>query len=196
MHTLMMALSALIILAGSSACAQETGPKGFNTSGFIANAVGDQCWYNQIYEKTNLHFLPESMAKTTGQDVRTIHFEDADCIANELEDMPAAEIVNKYMINRTISNWFLDSYVLEDANFDTRNVRPHGRDEARGECIQSLDENGGDGIVTLLNGRAANCHRTQTQAAAVTVCHRPIAWLRNWRNVFRDIRWRWTLKVL
>ena len=52
------------------------------------------------------------------------------------------------------------------------------------------------GIVTLLNGRAANWHRTQAQAAAVTVCHRPIAWLRNWRNVFRDIRWRWTLKVL
>ena len=53
-----------------------------------------------------------------------------------------------------------------------------------------------DGIVTLLNGRAANWHRTQAQAAAVTVCHRPIAWLRNWRNVFQDIRWRWTLKVL
>ena len=53
-----------------------------------------------------------------------------------------------------------------------------------------------NGIVTLLNGRAANWHRTQAQAAAVAVCHRPIAWLRNWRNVFRDIRWRWTLKVL
>ena len=46
----------------------------------------------------------------------------------------------------------------------------------------------GKGIVTLLNGRAANWHRTQAQAAAVTVCHRPIAWLRNWRNVFQDIR--------
>ena len=53
-------------------------------------------------------------------------------------------------------------------------------------------------VVTLLNGRAANWHRTQAQAAAVAVavCHRPIAWLRNWRNVFREIRWRWTLKVL
>ncbi len=53
-----------------------------------------------------------------------------------------------------------------------------------------------DGIVTLLNDRAANWYKTQTQAATVAVCHRPIAWLRNWRNVFREIRWRWTLKVL
>ena len=53
-----------------------------------------------------------------------------------------------------------------------------------------------DGIVTLINGHAANWHRTQTHAATVTVCHRPIAWLRNWRNVLREIRWRWTLKVL
>ena len=52
------------------------------------------------------------------------------------------------------------------------------------------------GIVTLLNSRAANWHGTQTQAAAVTVCHRSIAWLRNWRNVLREIRWRWTLLVL
>ena len=52
------------------------------------------------------------------------------------------------------------------------------------------------GIVTLINGHAANWHRTQTHAAAVTVCHRSIAWLRNWRKVLREIRWRWTLKVL
>ena len=31
------------------------------------------------------------------------------------------------------------------------------------------------GVVTLLHGRAANWHRTQAQAAAVAVCHRPIA---------------------
>ena len=39
-----------------------------------------------------------------------------------------------------------------------------------------------------INGHAANWHRTQTHAAAVTVCHRSIAWLRNWRNVLREIR--------
>ena len=43
------------------------------------------------------------------------------------------------------------------------------------------------GVVTLLKGRAANWHRTQAQAAVVAVCHRPIAWLRYWRNVFREI---------
>ena len=51
-------------------------------------------------------------------------------------------------------------------------------------------------VVTLLNGRAANWLRTQAQAAAAAVCHRPIVWLRNWRNVFREIRWRWALKGL
>ena len=30
----------------------------------------------------------------------------------------------------------------------------------------------------------------------MTVCHGPIAWLRNWRDIFREIRWRWTLTVL
>ena len=44
------------------------------------------------------------------------------------------------------------------------------------------------GVVTLLNDRAVNWHRTQAQAVAVAVCHRLIAWLRNWRNVFREIR--------
>ena len=68
--------------------------------------------------------------------------------------------------------------------------------EAAGATLLYLPPYSPDGIVTLLNGRAVNWHRTQAQAAAVTVCHRPIAWLRNWRNVFRDIRWRWTLKVL
>ena len=32
-----------------------------------------------------------------------------------------------------------------------------------------------NGIVTLLNGRAANWLGTQTHAIAVMVCHRPIA---------------------
>ncbi len=44
------------------------------------------------------------------------------------------------------------------------------------------------GVVTLLNDRAVNWHRTQAQAVAVAVCHRPIAWSRNRRNVFREIR--------
>ena len=37
-------------------------------------------------------------------------------------------------------------------------------------------------VVTLLNDRAVNWHRTQAQAVAV--CHRLIAWLRNRRKVF------------
>ncbi len=37
---------------------------------------------------------------------------------------------------------------------------------------------------------------TSAQAAAVAVRHTLIAWLRNRRNVLREIRWRWTLNVL
>ena len=51
-------------------------------------------------------------------------------------------------------------------------------------------------IVTLLNSRAANWHKNQSQVAVVKVRHRPIAWLRNGREVLREILWRRTLKVL
>ena len=62
----------------------------------------------------------------------------------------------------------------------------------RAEQMREFDRRGGRcicmGVVTLLNDRAANWLRTQAQAAAMAVCHRPIAWLRNRRNVFREIR--------
>ena len=64
----------------------------------------------------------------------------------------------------------------------------NGRDSVPGGRLDLRVSPAIYGVVTLLNGRAANWHRTQAQAAAVTVCHRPIAWLRNWRNVFREIR--------
>ena len=53
-----------------------------------------------------------------------------------------------------------------------------------------------DGVVTLLNCRHGNSATRLIHAAAVTVCHVIIASLRNWRSVLREIRWRWTLKVL
>ena len=44
------------------------------------------------------------------------------------------------------------------------------------------------GNVMLLNSRAVNWHGAQIHTAAVTVCHRPIAWLRTWHNILREIR--------
>ncbi len=52
------------------------------------------------------------------------------------------------------------------------------------------------GAVTLSNRSRVNLAGSLGRAAAVTVCHTLIASLRNWRNVFREIRWRWTLNVL
>ncbi len=52
------------------------------------------------------------------------------------------------------------------------------------------------GAVTLSNRSRVNLAGKLGHAAAVTVCQALIASLRNWRNVFRDIKWRWTLKVL
>ncbi len=65
-----------------------------------------------------------------------------------------------------------------------------------GPAVARFEPGDGDeaGIVTSLNGRAIKWHGTQTHAVAV--CYRPVAWLRKGRNVLRDIRWCWMLKVL
>ena len=41
-----------------------------------------------------------------------------------------------------------------------------------------------------------SARRRHSQAASVTASYLLIASVRNWRNVLREIRWRWTLKVL
>ena len=120
-------------LIALTANAQEY-PKVFLKKGFVLNGSGQKCWYTQKYEETNPHFMPEKMKRTTHHDLRTITFSDPKCMADSLEVVPD---LNKMMNNRLISSWFLGTYVLKDADFDTEKTYPPGDYQARGECIQS-----------------------------------------------------------
>ena len=55
------------------------------------------------------------------------------------------------------------------------------------QVLSSMDD-----VVTLLDFSRANLIGNPDHAAAVAPCHTLTALLRNWRNVFREIRWRWT----
>lgn len=109
----------------------------FNRSGFIANGIGEKCWYRQVFEETNPHFMKPGLKNTTYQEVRIILFEDPKCMAHTLNDLEIYEPINRLMINNVITRWVSSTYVRRDADFDTRNLRRHGKHEARGYCIQS-----------------------------------------------------------
>ena len=91
--------------------------------------ASEKCRYIQTYEQTNPHFEKADKKHMTHQELRTIRFDDPDCMGTT--------IVDKMMINNVVSRWFLGTYVLKDAAFDTRNLRRPGKYEARGQCIQS-----------------------------------------------------------
>ncbi len=101
----------------------------------------------------------------------------------------SGELADKPQRGRPVKNTMPSRHQASKAELDEPIHLPGRSPEDVAQVVMQ-----GGGVVTLLNDRAANWHRTQTQAAAVAVCHRPVAWLRNWRNAFRDIRWRWTLK--
>ena len=120
--------------------AEEPKPRVFLKRGFILNAAGAKCWYTQRYEETNPHFMPKNMKHTTHHDVRTIVFDDIDCMSYNLlgDNMTAVcEQINKTMIKKIITGWFLGTYVLKDANFDTEQTYLPGEYQSRSECIQS-----------------------------------------------------------
>ena len=108
---------------------------------------------------------------------------------NETTQVKYRRTDDHWQDNLTDEEWLLIEPMIPKQG---RMGRPRKTDPARSLMRSSTCW----GIVTLLNSRTVIWHRTQTHAAAVTVCHRSIAWLRNWRNVLREIRWRWTLKVL
>lgn len=112
-------------------------PKGFDKRGFINNAAGKPCLYTQTYDETNPHFMPQSLRNTTHHDLRTIRFEDHGCMADQIEGMPVAEMVNEYMIAQMISSWFTGTYVLADADYDARNLRAPSAEQVRGDCMVS-----------------------------------------------------------
>ena len=138
MKNILYALAAISLLyLPSIAAAQQSDPKGFNQSGFIRNGIGDKCWYKQSYESTNPRFMEPALQHTTHHDVRTIQFNDPNCMANELDGANFYGPINRRMINIIITGWFTGSYVLADANYDVENLYPPGEMQARGQCIQS-----------------------------------------------------------
>lgn len=127
----------LILLLCGAVQAQQIDPEGFNKRGFIRNAVSEQCWYTQIYEKTNPHFHP-SQPHMTNQNLRTLSFDVPDCMAESIDGLDAAEIVNKTMIANMISDWFVGTYVTADMRYDTRNRKHPGSFlQERGECMMA-----------------------------------------------------------
>ena len=141
-RTIVVSIFALLIgnLTAATGRAEEPKPHVFLKRGFILNAVGKKCWYTQRYEETNPHFMPEKLKRTTHHDVRTIVFDDLNCMSYDLlgDNMTdVCEQINKTMIKRTITSWFLGTYVLKNANFDVEQIYPPGEYQSRGECIQS-----------------------------------------------------------
>ena len=104
----------------------------FNRTGSIYNGVDQECTYTQTYEETNPHFMRADMQHTTHQDVRTIQFDDPECMENI-----SVNKIPHLMINNSVSGWFLETYVKKDAAFDTRNLYHPGEYQSRGFCIQS-----------------------------------------------------------
>ena len=109
----------------------------FTQAGFIRNGVNEKCAYTQTYEETNPHFMHANMKQTTHQDVRTIRFDDSECMANTIDGLDIYEPINKMMINNIIVGWFRGTYVAKDAAFDTRKIHHPGEYQARGLCLQS-----------------------------------------------------------
>ena len=115
--------------------AQERDPKGFHTSGYIQNAFGGECWYTQVYERTNPYFMPERLQHITPHDVRTIHFTDAECMADVIDGLAIAERLNKVTIAQQIARWFRGTYIAEEAQYDVKHFYPPGEIQSRGVCM-------------------------------------------------------------
>ncbi|MDE0527543.1 MAG: hypothetical protein OXH85_02460 [Truepera sp.] len=108
-------------------------PKGIQHGGFIRNGINERCWFTQIYEETNPHFMPPSLQHTTHHDLRTIIFDDPECMAG------AYDTLNKMMINNAITRWLRGNYFVRDIEFDTQDILPPAEDQARGNCLQSTN---------------------------------------------------------
>ena len=133
MRRLLVLALALLVALGATGQAQEPDPKGIQHGGFIRNGVNEMCWYTQIYEETNPHFMPPALQNTTHHDLRTITFNDPNCMASAHDDL------NKMMINNAITRWFRGAYFVRDIEFDTQDILPPAALQARGNCLQSTN---------------------------------------------------------
>ena len=113
----------LCALPAFSECRHQTT---FTRAGSILD-----CAYVQTCEETNPHFMTATLKNTTGHELRTLTFKDPGC-------MPKFDTAQE-AVNRHVSRWYLGTHVLRDARFDTKNLRPAGRSQSRGKCIQSRE---------------------------------------------------------
>jgi hypothetical protein len=123
----MKVFSILAIAAASCLVAEAAvaGPEKFEAKGFITNAAGERCSYQQKVVSGARHFHGDAIASTNGE----IVFDDPQCMKDAGEGLDA----NKTMINETISKW----YSHADANFDTKNLRRSSLAQEVGQCMQS-----------------------------------------------------------
>ena len=129
-----------VMLAGV-ANAQDEDPYPINRKGFARNGISEQCWYIQIYEQTNPHFMPDNLKHTTDHELRTITFDDPECMADTLDGLDIYLDINKMMINNLITGWLSGTYFVDDIQFATRgwDLLPPGDFQSRGECIRSTN---------------------------------------------------------
>ena len=101
-------------------------------------------------------------------------------------------LADKVTLIDTVKPQFYDEMMARIASV----VDPASIATSRRRRRVKTDRVDGEGAVTLLNCSCSNSVKRLIHPAAVTVCHVIIASLRNWRSVLREIRWRWTLKLL
>ena len=112
----------ITLLTSTTANAQ-----GFRASGSMENASGESCAYEQTMERTNPYLMSASAQHMTGQELRTLTFDDPTCFAGYTDGTAAGVIVN----------WYLGDYFQRDADFDTATLRSPATLQGRGRCVQS-----------------------------------------------------------
>lgn len=148
--------------------AQHPDPHRFQQRGFINNGIGEKCWFSQTYYNHKAYFSVESLEGIQGQEVRVVTFDNPKCMRDDLSgfDTDVSQMLNHRMINLRISSWYLQTYVKRDAKFDVDNLRPNGKYEARGKCIQSKTyPSKGIAVDYVTNGRSIT-HVYHTMALA------------------------------
>lgn len=97
-----------------------------NRRGYINNADGEQCWYNQVMMKGHRYMFATLTANTS-----VMKFDKPGCMRGTGKQGD----INKMMINKVISRW----YSHKDAKFGTKvdDFRPRSQDQVRGVCLQS-----------------------------------------------------------
>lgn len=115
------ALAGILFLATN-----QSAQASFLKKGYIANDVGEKCWYTQkvLPKGKHLHSLPSG-------NTRVLKFKIPSC----MKDSGLGLGINKMMINNIVTK----PYSHSDANFKTKEdeLRTGSTFQKRGVCIQS-----------------------------------------------------------